>query len=35
MRVVSIGKSGSMSRTVRMVVFKQGSAIRLISWKEL
>lgn len=35
MRVVSIGKSGSVSRTVQMVVFKNGSAIRLISWKEL
>jgi general secretion pathway protein K len=34
-RVVSIGKSGSASRTVRMVVFKQNNAIRLLSWKEL
>jgi len=35
MRVVSVGKSGAVTRTVRMVVFKQGNAIRLISWKEL
>jgi hypothetical protein len=35
MRVESIGKSGNSTRTVRMVVFKQNSSIRLISWKEL
>lgn len=34
-RVVSIGKSGAVTRTVRMVIFKQNSAIRLLSWKEL
>jgi len=34
-RVVSVGKSGAVTRTVRMVVFKQNTAIRLISWKEL
>ena len=34
-RVVSVGKSGNASRTVRMVVFKQNNAIRLFSWKEL
>jgi general secretion pathway protein K len=34
-RVVSVGKSGNITRTVRMVIFKQGSSIRLISWKEL
>jgi general secretion pathway protein K len=34
-RIVSVGKSGAVTRTVRMVIFKQGSAIRLISWKEL
>jgi general secretion pathway protein K len=34
-RVVGVGKSGAVTRTVRMVIFKQGSAIRLISWKEL
>jgi general secretion pathway protein K len=34
-RVVSVGKSGSATRTVRMVVFKQNNAIRLLSWKEL
>lgn len=35
MRVVSVGKSGPVTRTVRMVIFKQGSGIRLLSWKEL
>lgn len=35
MRVVSVGKSAGVSRTVRMVVFKQGNSIRLLSWKEL
>jgi general secretion pathway protein K len=34
-RVESIGKSGNSTRTVRMVIFKQGSSIRLLSWKEL
>jgi hypothetical protein len=34
-RVVSVGKSGNATRTVRMVVFKQNNAIRLLSWKEL
>jgi type II secretory pathway component PulK len=34
-RVVSVGKSGPVTRTVRMVIFKQGSGIRLLSWKEL
>ncbi|PYI94069.1 MAG: hypothetical protein DME97_04150 [Verrucomicrobia bacterium] len=34
-RVVSVGKSGPVTRTVRMVIFKQGGGIRLISWKEL
>lgn len=34
MRIVSVGKSANVTRTVRMVVFKQGNAIRLISWKE-
>jgi type II secretory pathway component PulK len=34
-RVESVGKSASVTRTVRMVIFKQNSAIRLISWKEL
>lgn len=35
-RIVSVGKSGEATRTVRMVVFKQGNAIRLIpgTWKE-
>jgi hypothetical protein len=35
LRIVSVGKSAGATRTVRMVVFKQGSAIRLLSWKEL
>lgn len=36
-RIVSLGKSGNATRTVRMVVFKQGNAIRLLpgTWKEL
>jgi general secretion pathway protein K len=34
-RVVSVGKSGPVTRTVRMVIFKQGNGIRLLSWKEL
>ena len=34
-RVVSVGKSGTVTRTVRMVLFKQGGGVRLISWKEL
>jgi general secretion pathway protein K len=34
-RVESVGKSGSASRTVRMVIFKNNNAIRLLSWKEL
>jgi general secretion pathway protein K len=34
-RVVSVGKSGTVTRTVRMVLFKNNASIRLISWKEL
>jgi hypothetical protein len=34
-RVVSVGQSGEVSRTVRMVVRKAGNAIQLRSWKEL
>ena len=34
-RVISVGKSGKVTRTVRMVIFKQGNGIRLISYKEL
>lgn len=36
-RIVSIGKSGPVTRTVRLVVFKQGGGIRLLpgTWKEL
>ena len=36
-RIVSTGKSGPVTRTVRVVIFKQGGGIRLIpgTWKEL
>ncbi|HEX8076660.1 MAG TPA: hypothetical protein VF511_02510 [Chthoniobacterales bacterium] len=34
-RVVSVGKSAGVTKTVRMVVYKQGGAIRLLSWKEI
>jgi type II secretory pathway component PulK len=35
-RIVSIGKSGPVTRTVRLVIYKQGGGIRLIpgTWKE-
>ena len=33
-RVESVGKSGTITRTVRMVVFKNLNAIRILSWKE-
>lgn len=35
-RIVSVGKSGPMARTVRVVIYKQGGGIRLIpgTWKE-
>jgi type II secretory pathway component PulK len=35
LRVTSIGKSGTVTRTVRMVINKQVNPPRLISWKEL
>lgn len=35
LRVVSVGRSGTATRTVRMVISKVGSAIQLKSWKEL
>jgi hypothetical protein len=35
LRVVSLGRSGTATRTVRMVISKVGSAIQLKSWKEL
>ena len=35
LRITSIGKSGTVTRTVRMVINKQGNSIRLLSWKEL
>lgn len=34
-RVVSIGKSGDVTRTVRMVIRKTGGAPQLVTWKEL
>ena len=34
-RVISVGKSASATRTVRMVIFKYQGGIRLLSWKEL
>lgn len=34
-RVVSIGKSGAVTRVVQMVIRKAGNAPQLISWKEL
>jgi general secretion pathway protein K len=33
-RVISVGKSGKVTRTVRMVLFKNNASMRLISWKE-
>jgi general secretion pathway protein K len=33
-RITSVGTSANVTRTVRMVIFKQANAIRLISWKE-
>lgn len=35
LRVVSVGKSGDITRTVRMVVRRTGNASQLINWKEL
>jgi general secretion pathway protein K len=35
LRVVSVGKSGDVSRTVQMVIRKTGSLPQLITWKEL
>ncbi|MEY2518382.1 MAG: ral secretion pathway protein [Verrucomicrobiota bacterium] len=35
LRVVSTGRSGTATRTVRMVISKVGTAIQLKSWKEL
>jgi len=33
-RVTSVGKSGDVTRTVRMVILKQGVSVQLRSWKE-
>jgi general secretion pathway protein K len=35
LRIVSVGRSGTATRSVRMVVSKVGNAIQLKSWKEL
>jgi hypothetical protein len=35
LRVESIGKSGAVTRTVRMVIRKVGISIQLLTWKEL
>ena len=36
MRVVSVGRSANVTRTVRLVIFKKDNAIRLLpgTWKE-
>ena len=34
-RVVSVGRSGDVTRTVQMIVRKSGNAPQLINWKEL
>jgi general secretion pathway protein K len=34
LRVTSVGKSGAVTRTVRMVINKQGNSVRLLTWKE-
>lgn len=35
LRVESIGKSGAVTRTVRMVIRKVGNSVQLLTWKEL
>ena len=35
LRVVSVGKSGDVTRVIRMVIRKAGAVPQLISWKEL
>ena len=35
MRVTSVGKSGDVTRVVRMVIRKAGNSVQLLSWKEL
>lgn len=35
LRIVSVGKSGAVVRTVRMVIRKVNNSIQLLSWKEL
>ena len=35
MRVVSVGKSGNVTRVVQMIIRKSGNIPQLISWKEL
>jgi hypothetical protein len=34
-RVTSVGKSGDVTRVVRMVIRKAGNSVQLLSWKEL
>lgn len=35
LRVVSVGQSGDVTRTVRMVIRKSGNSVQLVTWKEL
>jgi hypothetical protein len=35
MRILSVGKSGDIARTVKMVVRKSGNIPQVIVWKEL
>jgi len=35
MRILSVGKSGNIARTVKMVVRKSGNIPQVIVWKEL
>jgi len=35
LRVVSVGQSGDVTRTVRMVIRKTGNSVQLVTWKEL
>jgi hypothetical protein len=35
MRVVSVGRSGEVTRTVQMVLRKTGAIPQLITWKEM
>ncbi|MGZ5002448.1 MAG: hypothetical protein ACXWBM_04575, partial [Chthoniobacterales bacterium] len=35
LRVVSVGRSGDVTRTVQMVIRKTGAIPQLITWKEM